>query len=441
MSDWKESLIKEIAKIKGGKRMPSGSYLSMESTPYPYLRVTDMVNGTINGSDIRFVPIQIEPKIRKYKISKDDIYVTIAGTLGNFGIIPDKFDNSQLTENAAKITEYDQSKFNKYFLKYTFSADFIQRQIKKEIGTGGGVPKLALHRIGNLKIKYPYYPEQCAIAALLTTIDEAIDATEKIVAKRCRVKEGLMQDLFRYGLDEQGNLRSEETHKFKNSELGRIPAVWDLDLLGKTSYLKGRIGWQGLRADEFINEGPFLVTGTDFKKGKIEWNHCYHVDYKRYKISPEIHLRNNDLLITKDGTIGKVALVNNCPTQAVLNSGIFLMRPLNRIYDPVFMYYLLNSEIFSKFLRMQLAGSTINHLYQYVFVKFNYPKPDISEQSRIATMLTAADDAIENEEAVLEKLKAQKRGLMEDLLTAKVRVTKEMIKKYESEGVWNVRQN
>jgi type I restriction enzyme, S subunit len=97
---WENVKLGEIAEIKGGKRLPAGEQFSEEVTPFPYVRVTDMVNGTIDDSDLVYVKPTIEPLIRRYKISSQDLYVTIAGTLGQFGRIPEHLDGAQLTENA-----------------------------------------------------------------------------------------------------------------------------------------------------------------------------------------------------------------------------------------------------------------------------------------------------------------------------------------------------
>jgi len=131
--------------------------------------------------------------------------------------------------------------------------------------------------------------------------------------------------------------------------LGRIPRHWDIGRIKYSTYVKGRIGWQGLRADEFIDEGPFLVTGTDFKDGFINWNTCYHVSQERYSEDPYIQLREGDLLITKDGTIGKVAVVKDISGPATLNSGIFLTRPLSGEYITRYMYWVLQSSVFTGF--------------------------------------------------------------------------------------------
>ena len=192
---------------------------------------------------------------------------------------------------------------------------------------------------------------------------------------------------------------------------------WPVTTIKGSSYLKGRIGWQGLRASEFTDHGPYLITGTDFSRGGIRWDTCYHVTEERFREGAYIHVRNGDLLITKDGTIGKVAQVKNCPPKAVLNSGIFLLRCIDNTYDHGFLYQLLGSPVFDKFLRINLAGSTINHLYQNVFEKFTFPIPALAYQRSISEVLSTIDDAIEQTEALIAKYQNIKSGLMHDLLT------------------------
>jgi type I restriction enzyme S subunit len=192
---WEVVTIGDFAKIKGGKRMPAGTEFSDLETPYPYLRVTDMQDGTINQSDIKYVPMDIEPIIRSYKISCDDIYVTIAGTLGLFGTIPDNLDEAQLTENAARITEYDETQYTRDFIKHQCNSRIIQNQVNREIGVGGGVPKLALYRIARFKFFKPSITEQSVICERMNTISDIIEKEQNILAKTQSLKQGLMSDL------------------------------------------------------------------------------------------------------------------------------------------------------------------------------------------------------------------------------------------------------
>lgn len=155
--------------------------------------------------------------------------------------------------------------------------------------------------------------------------------------------------------------------------IGDIPIHWGFNKVGNNTYVKGRIGWKGLRSEDFIDEGPYLITGTDFNKdGTINWEQMYHVNQERYDEDSFIQLKDNDVLITKDGTIGKVVYVGNLRGQTCLNSGIFLTRPTNKDYISRFFFWVLNSNVFKIFVDYNSGGSTIQHLYQNVFVNFKF---------------------------------------------------------------------
>ena len=203
--------------------------------------------------------------------------------------------------------------------------------------------------------------------------------------------------------------------------LGEIPSSWDVAKVKYSSYLKARIGWQNLRTDEFVESGPYCVTGTDFKNGRIDWTNCYHVSQSRYDLDPKIQLDSNDILITKDGTIGKVAHVEELPDCATLNSGVFVVRPLKESYSTRFMYWVLSSNVFGSFIDYIRNGSTIHHLYQYSFERFQFPVPSRGEQHRIATFLdhktAEIDEAISKKQRLIDLLKEQKAILIDQAVT------------------------
>ena len=127
--EWNRKKIGQISQIKGGKRMPKDSEFAEYRTIFPYLRVIDFRDGTVDTSNLLYVLPKDEAQIRRYKISSDDVYITIAGTIGLVGSIPDKLDNSLLTENAAKITNFDNTIINKYFLAYFMNCSWLGPRI------------------------------------------------------------------------------------------------------------------------------------------------------------------------------------------------------------------------------------------------------------------------------------------------------------------------
>lgn len=178
----------EILNVKGGKRLPKGFQLTKIPTKNIYIRVTDMKNGTIDDSDLHYVPDAAYNSIKQYIIEKDDLYLTIVGaTIGKLGLVPDKFHQMILTENAARLMLL---LVDKKFLYYSLISDFIQKQFignTKQVG----VPKLALYRVTNTMFPLPPLAEQKRIVAKIDQLMELCNSLEQGIKdsteKRSRV--------------------------------------------------------------------------------------------------------------------------------------------------------------------------------------------------------------------------------------------------------------
>lgn len=204
--------------------------------------------------------------------------------------------------------------------------------------------------------------------------------------------------------------------------IGAIPATWKLERLNNVAELFGRIGWQGLTSDEYTDEGAYLVTGTDFRDGYIDWSSCVHVSEDRWEEAWQIKLQEGDLLISKDGTIGKLAIVCNLPGHASLNSGLMRIVPRSNGYDTKYLYYVLQTDVFYDWYREIDAGaSTIKHLFQGDFIHFVYPSPPIEEQKAIAEELDKSteelDHAISLVSRQLETLDGYRKSLVQEAVT------------------------
>lgn len=196
------------------------------------------------------------------------------------------------------------------------------------------------------------------------------------------------------------------------------PEGWRREPAERCITAQGRVGWKGLSKDEFTTEGPYLVTGMHFlPHGRVDWDACFRIPEWRYNESPEVMLRPEDVLLTKDGTIGKVALVDDLPGPAALNSHLYVVRSSDGSLAPRFIFYVLQSPQFRDFVGLNAAGSTIVGLPWKVFRKFEFPIPPAAEQRRIAAILSSVDDAIEASQAVIDQLQVVKKAMMADLLT------------------------
>lgn len=194
--------------------------------------------------------------------------------------------------------------------------------------------------------------------------------------------------------------------------------------IAKHFQLNARIGWQGLTTSEYLSHGSFLlVSGTDFESGNINWNSVVFVSEERFAQDKKIQLKEGDVLVTKDGTIGKVAIVDKLEYPATLNSGVFVVRPTIKEIDSKYFYYYLLSRHFKDFLSKLTAGSTITHLYQKDFVTYKFRFPSKKEQTAIATALSDMDSLIAATKKLLAKKGAIKQGLMQELLSGKTRLS------------------
>ena len=160
---WTWCKISDIAEVKGGKRIPAGRKLTNENTGHVYIRVSDMKNNSVNMNNLMYVPNDIYPTISRYIINKEDIYITVAGTIGAVGCIPDELDGANLTENADRLVF---NNIDKKWLIYCLSSDVVQQQIR-DATTKVGQPKLAILRIENIRIPLPPFEEQKRIVAKL----------------------------------------------------------------------------------------------------------------------------------------------------------------------------------------------------------------------------------------------------------------------------------
>ena len=211
------------------------------------------------------------------------------------------------------------------------------------------------------------------------------------------------------------SLGDKKSSVFPHGQIDR--SGWKRVRLGDVCSIKARIGWQGLKKSEYLNFGDYcLVSGTDFDNGFINWETCSYVNEWRYNQDANIQLQNGDVLVTKDGTIGKVAFVKGMVKPTTLNSGVFVIRPINGELLPTFLQLVFKSHYFSDFLDRITAGSTIVHLYQKDIVDFDFPIPDVDTQLQIVKSISAIDDSIEVQQFRAAKYEAIKKATVNLLL-------------------------
>lgn len=197
---------------------------------------------------------------------------------------------------------------------------------------------------------------------------------------------------------------------------------WATVPLKHVATLKGRLGWQGLKADQYTEHGPFLVTSEHFVNDKVDWARCYHVSQERFELAPDIQLQPGDLMIMKDGAaMGKLAFIDELPGEACLNSHLLLFRPKNDRFVPRYLYYVLRSPHFQTFLVQERTGTTFFGISQENIGNYRLSLPPLPEQTTIATFLdheTAKIDAlVEEQKRLIELLKEKRQAVISHAVT------------------------
>lgn len=330
---------------------------------------------------------------------KGDILISAAGTIGRL-VVFDGEDAYFQDSNIVWLGNDETIVLNLY-LYWAF------QNMKWQSEDGGIVSRLYNNNFKAMQLVVPPLPEQRRIAAALGNMDKLIDNLSKRIEKKKAIKQGAMQELL------TGKKR-----------LPGFEGEWLVKSIAKSATVKARIGWQGLTTQEYLADGSYrLVNGTNIKNGAVNWGSCYYVAEDRYGEDKNIQLRQADVLVSKDGTIGKVAFVERLPLPATLNSGVFVVRSKDYDLSQEYLARVFLSKWFDDFIDKITAGSTIVHLYQKDITKFQFLiPPTLAEQRAIAKVLGDMDAEIAKLEAKREKLTGIKKGMMSDLLTGKVRL-------------------
>jgi type I restriction enzyme S subunit len=190
---WVEKTLDDIAKVKGGKRVPKGYKLLSEPTKFPYLRVTDFNDsGSIDMDCLRYVSAEVQREIKNYVIYSNDLYISIAGTIGKTGIIPDELDGANLTENACRLV-FEPGISNRYVYYFTLTSDFIE-QTGQNTRTAAQ-PKLALSRLSTTRLRVPKFSEQESLADRFDALREETQRLESIYQQKLAALDELKKSL------------------------------------------------------------------------------------------------------------------------------------------------------------------------------------------------------------------------------------------------------
>ena len=269
-------------------------------------------------------------------------------------------------------------------------------------------------------------PEQKSIADFLDSkcseIDGLISDIQKQITTLEEYKRSVITESVTKGLNPDAEMKDSGVEW-----IGEIPKMWDYSRLGYESYIRARLGWKGLKADEYVPEGYAFISAFNIQNNKLVWEPLNYITEERYNESPEIKLSVGDVIIVKDGAgVGKCARIDELPLGGTApNSSIGVITPFEKLEYRYLSYY-LQSAIFGNFVMKLLNGMGVPHLTQEMLGNINILIPPKNEQVEIADYLDEKifeiDECISAKQEQLSVLEDYKKSLIYEYVTGKKEV-------------------
>lgn len=380
--NWVWVRLGSLADVKGGKRLPKGTTFSENITKHPYIRVTDFNAIGVSLEGLKYIDEDVYEKISRYTISSDDIYVSIAGSIGKVGIIPSCIDGANLTENAAKITNIKG--INQKYLCLFLKSEFAQYQMQSAtIATTQA--KLALFRIESLTFPLPPLSEQQRIVErieeLFAKLDEAKERLQEVANSFAVRKAAILHKAFTGELTKQWrreNGVSDESWEEKKGE----------DFFEYVT--SGSRGW----AKYYSDKGSIFVRMGNLNHGTIELDlsDIQYVELPDQVEGQRSKLQKNDILISITADVGMIGLVRE-DMDAYINQHVALARPKNDLYAEFLAWYFV-SDVGLQQMQNKQRGATKIGLGLQDIRSIILKIPTLSEQHEIVRLI---DDLLARE--------------------------------------------
>ena len=437
---WEWVRLGSIVSVLGGKRIPAGRKLTKENSGHTYIRVSDMKDGYISKDDLHYVPEDIFPNISKYIINKEDVFITVAGTIGRVGKIPPELDGSNLTENADRLVF---SLINQDWLIKTLQSDLVQNQIANAT-TKVGQPKLAIARIENILVALPPILEQYRIVSKVEEILALVDQYEVAYSevnslnnsfsdllKKSILQEAVqgklvLQDpndepasvlLERIRAEKQALIKAGKIKKDKNESVifrrdnshyeklngiehciddeipFEIPENWCWCRLGTIASVLGGKRIPAGRKLSNENTGYTYIRVSDMKDGFVSTEDLHYVPKDIYPSISKYIIKKEDVFITVAGTIGRVGKI---PPEL---DGANLTENADRLVFTTIDQEWLIKELQSNLIQSQIAEATTKVGQPKLAItrieKLLIALPPLNEQHRIVSVYNSILPMIE----------------------------------------------
>ena len=403
---WEQRKLSELTSMHariGWQNLRTSEFL--DSGDYMLITGTDFNDGAINFSTCHYVERERYEQDRNIQIHNGSILITKDGTLGKVAYVQGLSMPATLNAGVFNVQIKDANNVDEKYLFQYLKAPFLMDYVDKK-ATGGTIKHLNQSILVDFPVILPQRSEQILIGAFFQELDNLITLHQRKYEKLTNVKKSMLEKMF-----------PQNGSSFPEIRFKGFTDAWEQRKLSELTSMHARIGWQNLRTSEFLDSGDYmLITGTDFNDGAINFSTCHYVERERYEQDRNIQIHNGSILITKDGTLGKVAYVQGLSMPATLNAGVFnvQIKDANNV-DEKYLFQYLKAPFLMDYVDKKATGGTIKHLNQSILVDFPVILPQRSEQILIGAFFQELDNLITLHQRKLEKLQNIKKSMLEKM--------------------------
>ena len=399
---WKNTKLGDYCKVQGGFAFKSKDFINYG---VPVIRISNIKSGSIDlTNNTTFLPdiyLQINPN---FVVKNGDILMALSGaTTGKFGM--NQFETpALLNQRVGRFNVLNKQELHEGYLYQILNGISVQ---VIEQAYGAAQPNISPKDLEGFSLLLPPLPEQKKIATILSSVDDTIQATQAVIEQIRRVKQGLLLQLLTRGI---GHTR------FKQTEIGEIPYGWEIcDLAQVANVIDCKH-----RTPKYTDQGYPVIRPRDVKEGILEFSGCLRIPQDEYEDLIENHCPlSGDVVYSRNATFGIASIVDTDRPFAI-GQDVCIITGIHMCGEILF--YLLNSRVVRKQLDSLSAGSTFKRINLKDIRRFKVPLIPKAEQGEIVAIADSLSEYLRATNLELDQLIQTKRGLMQDLLTGRVRV-------------------
>lgn len=373
----------------------------------PFLMASDIRNGRVDLENCKYITKERAEQLDKGFAQEGDVLLTHKATIGEVAILEGlQEEYAMLTPQVTYYRILDNKRLSQKYLYAVFHSESFQNEMQTKAAQSTR-PYIGISAQQNLTISLPCSTEeQQRIGEYFASLDTLITLHQKKCEQLTILKKYMLQKMFPQNGSDKPEIRFDG-----------FTDDWEQRKLSELATMHARIGWQNLRTSEFLDAGDYmLITGTDFEDGKVNYSTCHYVEKERYDQDKNIQIKNGNILITKDGTLGKVAYVEGLSLPATLNAGVFNVEVKDENEtDSKYLFQFLKAPFLMDYVSKKATGGTIKHLNQNILVDFPIAMPNKAEQVRIGEYFSNLDNLITLHQNKCNELKELKKFMLQNM--------------------------